>query len=195
MKSTKVGSEQLAAIGISLLVAALAIGFLAMGCGQQQNESASTEAGSAQPAAAVQTAAAVPASAAASDPAHASGLAESTPQAEGIAALSADSLPPDVVASASEALVSPGTIVEIAAEGSPDVVEVILSDGIGKTQPLVYDSTAKCWRVLYRVPLRMATDRLGLSVTAKNGLDRWRRVWVFLKVQREGAQADSVSGS
>jgi len=197
MKGIKIGTDQFAALGLSLVVASLAIGFLAIGCGQHQTETASTETNAVQAAAAKQPRPAAAHEATAAGGATAGeGMTEATPQAESEkAAVSADSLPPDVVASASESLVTPGTIVEIAAEGSPDVVEVVLTDGIGKSQPLIYDSTAKCWRILYRVPLRTATDRVGLSVTAKNSLNRWHRVWVFLKVQRDGAPADSVAGS
>ena len=189
MRTIKVGPEQFAALGLSLLVASLAIGFLAIGCGKQQTESASTETGAVQPAAAE------PVKTAVNEPASGQSLTASTPEAAITEAVSADSLPPDVVASASESLVTPGEIVEIAAEGSPDVVEVTLTDDFGKKQPLVYDQTAKCWRVLYRVPLRTTADRVGLSLTAKNALDRWRRVWVFIKVEREGAPADSAAGS
>ena len=33
-------------------------------------------------------------------------------------------------------------------------------------------------------PVR-AVERLGLAVIAKNGVQRWRRVWVFVRVERE----------
>ena len=195
MNSKKVGSEQLAALGLSLVVASLAVGFLAMGCGKQQTETASVQTGT------IQTATAEQPIAGGKGTLPTTTLAAATPEGEGVAALATDSLPPDVVASASESLVKPGQIVEIAAEGSLDVVGVTLTDGLGKAAPLTYDQTAKCWRVLYRVPLGTATDRVGLSVTAKNGLERWRRVWVFLKVdhegavEHEGAAPDSIPGS
>jgi hypothetical protein len=106
---------------------------------------------------------------------------------------SADSLPPDIVTSVSETVVEPGTAIEITAEGSADVREVILSDGIGRTQSFVYDLEAKSWRTFYRVPMRVQGERLGLSVTAKNDGNRWRRVWLFLDIQRERIPADSAS--
>jgi hypothetical protein len=59
-----------------------------------------------------------------------------------------------------------------------------LSDGIGKPEPFYHDASANLWRVSYRVPLRPKQDRLGLSVTAENDLNRWRRVWIFLNVRQ-----------
>ena len=97
----------------------------------------------------------------------------------------ADSLPPDVTASATDTVAFPGKTVEITARASADVVEVILWDGIGRKQSFAYDSTAGLWRASYRVPLRISLDRLGLSVTAKNGHELRDRVWVFLQIQRE----------
>jgi hypothetical protein len=35
------------------------------------------------------------------------------------------------------------------------------------------------------VPLAFGGERLGVSVTARNGLDLRHRVWVFLKIERE----------
>jgi hypothetical protein len=43
------------------------------------------------------------------------------------------------------------------------------------------------------VPLKTSTDRLGISLTAKNGDKGWRRVWVFLNVQKLAAEADSTA--
>jgi hypothetical protein len=98
---------------------------------------------------------------------------------------SADSLPPEVAVTVSESTVVPGGVIEITAESSPDAVEVTLSDGIGKQQPLAYDDAGKVWRGFYRVPLRTSSERLGLSVVAKNGAHRWHRVWTFLTIDRE----------
>lgn len=106
---------------------------------------------------------------------------------------SADSLPPDIVASVENSVVVPGEAVEIMAMGSPDVREVILADGIGKTQSFVYDLEAKAWRTFYRVPMKIRGEKLGLSVTAKNDGNRWRRVWLFLRTEPEGALPDSGS--
>ena len=100
-------------------------------------------------------------------------------------AIQGESLPPDLSVTVSDTLVSPGESVEITAEGTSDVGEIVLWDGIHDRQALTYDSMAKVWRTNYRVPLRPSSERFGLSVTAKNEANRWRRVWVFLSVQRE----------
>ena len=68
-----------------------------------------------------------------------------------------------------------------------DDLMVILKDGGGKTQPLLYDQAAAAWRTRYRVPLHPATERFGLSVTAKNAQKLQQRVWVFLQVQEAAA--------
>jgi hypothetical protein len=91
-------------------------------------------------------------------------------------------LPPEIVASSPDSLVVPGSIVEITAEGSPDVTEVILSDGRGQSRPFVFDAAANVWRASYRVPLRSLTERVALSATATNGGSQWKRVWIFLNV-------------
>lgn len=98
----------------------------------------------------------------------------------------ADSLPPDVSAWGPDSVVTPGAVVEITAKASDDVVEMTLSDGIGKKQWMVYDEKENVWRTFYRVPVNGSCDRLGLSVTAKNNLNRWHRVWVFVEIQLEG---------
>jgi hypothetical protein len=181
MKKEKVGTDQLAALGLTVIVASIALGFLAIGCGKQQSEIAATEAGI------TQTADAGKAPVAANAAASATGIKEATPQSE-LTTASADSLPPDILATASTDYVGPGEIVEITAQGTTDVVEVNLKDGRGKTQPLVYDPAAGLWRGHYRVPLRPATDRLGLSVTAKNGQNLQHRVWVFLQVEKAAGE-------
>jgi hypothetical protein len=179
----------------ALAMASAAALFLAAGCGEQEDRAASTGGTSTEAMAAEQrtpAGAAVPAAATPS-------LAETaaTPaaaQEEPRDAISIDSLPPDVAAYVVSKDVEPGEIIEVAAQGSPDVSEVNLADGIGRVQPMTYDSTAGLWRTYYRVPIQAQAERLGLSVTAKNSLHRWRRVWVFLTVRTEGAVADSVSG-
>lgn len=95
-----------------------------------------------------------------------------------------DALPPEVEAAVVDSVVTPGSVVEISALASEDVVDMGLSDGRGKEQPFAYDSTMSVWRVLYRVPIRSASDRLGLAVTATNSAGHWRRVWVFLDLQK-----------
>jgi hypothetical protein len=166
---------------------------LAAGCGRQEDRAAS--AGGAAPDAAIaeQRAPVVAAAPAASPALAAQAGAQAEPQEERGDAISIDSLPPDVAAYVASKIVEPGEIIEVAAQGSPDVSGIDLSDGIGHAQPMTYDSTAGLWRTYYRVPIRTTAERLGLSVTAKNSLHRWRRVWVFLTVQREGAQPDSLS--
>jgi hypothetical protein len=98
----------------------------------------------------------------------------------------ADSLPPDVSAWGPDSVLAPGSVVEISAKGSDDVVEMVLTDGLGKKQWMVYDDNEDVWRAFYRVPVNGSSDRLGLSVTAKNNLSRWHRVWVFLQIQLDG---------
>ena len=181
MKTEKVGTDQLAALGLTVIVASLAVGLLAIGCGKQQSETATTETGI------IRAADAGKAPAVANAAASATGTEATTPQAE-LNSDSTDAMPPDILAKASADYVTAGEIVEITAQGTPDVVEVILKDGRGKTQPLVYDEAAAQWRGRYRVPLQPATERLGLSVTAKNAQKLQQRVWVFLQVQEIAAE-------
>ncbi len=179
----------------ALVVALVAIPLVALGCGRQKSETRAEG-----PAAVEET------RAAAVESRPAAVLAEATQKGEtvdggvleglsGLPAISQDSLPPEVAASTVETPVPAGTIIEVTAEGSSDVTGMNLTDGVGKTQPMTYDSATDLWRALYRVPLRTSTDRIGLAVTAKNGANRWRRVWVFLDVQRKGAQTDSISAN
>lgn len=185
MKREKVGTDQLAALGLTVIVASLAVGFLAIGCGQQQSETATTEVGT------VQTAGAGKAPVAASTAAPA---ASETGAKSEEATTATDAMPPDILATASSDYAAPGEIVEITAQGTTDVVEVYLRDGRGKSIPLVYDAAAAQWRGRYRVPLRPETDRIGLSVTAKNAANLKHRVWVFLQLNQpagEAAEPDS----
>jgi len=157
----------------ALALGSLALAFFAMGCGGQR------EAATSAPADAGQEVVAASAPAVAAAPAV--GIAaEAVPAVDGTVEFSNDSLPPDVVASVVSTEVTPGTIIEVTAEGSPDVEEVLLADGRGTPQRFVYDAAADLWRASYRVPVRFPGERLGLAVTAKNQLHRWRRVWVFL---------------
>jgi hypothetical protein len=124
----------------------------------------------------------------ASQPGPASRTLAPTPDSaairEGSVVASADSLPPEISVSGPDTLVAPGSIVEITAQGSPDVAKMVLSDGIGRKQPFVYDTSENVWRTFYRVPLKLSTERVELSVTATNDRNRWRRVWVFMNVDR-----------
>ena len=101
------------------------------------------------------------------------------------------STPPDLLAKVSKETVIRGETVDIVAEASTDVVDMILSDGYGTEQALTFDAGTGTWRTSYRVPLKMHLDRLGLSIVAHNDQTRWRRVWVFLTLPENAAQADS----
>src|SRR5262249_41191701 len=174
--------RMLALLGLELtglIVAAVAIGLIVGSCGEKREDVASGV--SAQPSS--EPASATVASIASNRPARTQ---------EGDEVTSADSLPPEVNASVGDTLVIPGSAIEIDAQASVDATELSLWDGLGKRQLFTYDEEGKVWRAYYRVPLKSA-DRLGLSVTAKNGAGRWRRVWVFLHVERESSvQADST---
>ena len=163
----------------ALLVAAAAA-TLAAGCGEQKIEQASASS-NVEPAAM---------SAPVAQPATpveggSTSQAESTSNA-------AEGPGPEVAASIGDTLGTLGGVVEITAEASDDVVEVVLKDDLGRKQPLSYDADHKVWKTSYRVPMRLSSDRLGLSVTARNDAHQWRRVWLFLEVQ--GAQNATSSG-
>ena len=104
-----------------------------------------------------------------------------------------ESLPPDIEIAEIDTLVSPGEPLLFTVYGTPDVSEVALSDGLGDTQYFYKDPTSQVWRVQYRVPLKVKGDRLALSVKAANDDHRWRRRWVFLRIQREGTREASES--
>ena len=132
-----------------------------------------------------------------------SGLSAEEMRAEPVAGVKPGSKAPDLLAKGSKETVARGETIDITAQGSPDVIEMILSDGYGTTQSLVFDAESSTWRTAYRVPLNMNLDRLGLSIKAKNGDNRWRRVWVFLNlpentvpksVPETSAVTDSVEG-
>jgi hypothetical protein len=101
-----------------------------------------------------------------------------------------DSLPPDVSVTVEDSIAAPGGVVSITAQGSDDVSQIGLSDGLGRMQLFTRDPASNVWHVLYRVPLRTRKDRIALSVTALNDVNRWRRVWVFVGVQQPGADTD-----
>ena len=171
--------ESGARVSRQVMLAVLGACALALvGCGGSESEKPSASAGSVQAVPVTQgggtvtTALPIPSAAVAEE--------------EGEVVPSEDSLPPEVMASSSDTLVAPGSAVEIIALGSPDVRDMTLADGIGKTQPFVYDVGTKSWRAFYRVPMSSRIERLGLSVTAKNDAHRWRRVWIFLRLEREG---------
>lgn len=172
MKSTQAG-----------LVTAVAVAFLTMGCGKQEHQKLASESGTLE-----RDVMERPVATTAS-------LIDTAPRTDGgtrneALPATADSLPPDVVASASALVADKGQVVEITAQGSMDITEVILSDGLHKT-PLAYDMEAKAWRGVYRVPLRTKADRVGLAVTATNGHGRWERVWVFIEVGKPTTEEKS----
>jgi hypothetical protein len=180
----------------AIVTAALALAFLALGCGKQEERAASSPGGASSAGISETT----PTAAQASQVMAAStsaGAGETGTQTDGRTVAAPDSLPPDVAATAPEGLVIPGSVVEILAQGSPDVTAITLTDGIGQRKAFVYDPQENLWIASYRVPLRGGSDRLALSVTATNNVNRWKRVWVFVKVLRgeKEAVAEPDSGS
>jgi hypothetical protein len=166
-----------------LITASLVVAFLALGCGEQK-EHAAVET-SAAPAAAMK------------QPTPAASVEATTGPAATQTGSPTDEkatteLPPDVTALVPDSLVTPGNVVEITAQASTDATGLILTDRLGIKYPFVYDMDAKAWRVQYRVPLNTHIDRLGLSVTATNGSNRFKRVWVFLKI--EGGVPEEAGG-
>ena len=157
----------------ALIAASAMLAFLALGCGEQK-ERASVET-SATPAAAMRQATPAAVATTAST-AMETGVKEET--GTGI-----QTLPPDVTALAPDSLVTPGEIIEITAQASTDAESLMLMDRLGHKYPFTYDVDAKAWRVQYRVPLQTKIDLLGLSVTATNGANLFKRVWVFLKIE------------
>jgi len=109
--------------------------------------------------------------------------------------LSIHELPPDIAVGPVDSLVSPGQAVELTVEGTPDVTEMSLSDGHNDSQAFYYESADKIWKVVYRVPLRPKSERIGLAVTARTDANRWRRVWVFLNVRSETDSKVEKAGS
>ena len=181
----------------TLLAASFAIVLMAVGCGRQESQSAgasSTEKGATRVAASQtggpreEVGGGVALTSADGDAPREGGLqgeSEGSDSSipEGSAASQAVSEPPDVVASISDSLAAPGPVVTVIATGSPDVVAMTLSDGLGRPKSLTYDATSKVWKTSYRVPLKAATARLGFSITATNAHQQWRRVWVFPKLE------------
>ena len=102
-------------------------------------------------------------------------------------------LPPDLSVSVPDTSVGPGQAVEFSVEATGDVTQIAVSDGSGDPLPMVLDEETGEWKVQYRVPLKPRHERIGLSVTARNDANRWRRVWVFLHVtpdEAASAEAD-----
>jgi len=176
LRGIAAGAGSRVVLAVAVVVAVLPV----LGCGNHKTERAAAKSGGgASPMATVEPYVSVV-------PASTEGMqAQAGLEAPDSEATPADSLPPDVTASVNESAAYPGKTVEVTARTSADAVEVILWDGFGRKQSFAYDSTAGVWRASYRVPLRIALDRLGLSVTARNGHELRDRVWVFLQIQRE----------
>ena len=172
----KIRSEWLERSGDVLVMsfAVAAATLLLSGCGGEK-KSGSTVAQVSQPSAVENVVPAVSTSPAA--PAQNAALSQGS-TANGLDGI----LPPEIALAEMDTLVTPGQPVRVTVYGTPDVTEISMFDGVNDRQALVHDTEHDTWSVDYRVPLRSKSDRIGLSLTAKNGANRWRRVWVFLKV-------------
>ena len=168
--------------GGALLAAGVGVAVVFMACGSNDPGTAAAEKHSIESQAAP-----------AAYPSPAPEAAPTSPKPLQVSSVARDSLPPAVRAYPKYATVSPGGVIEVEAEGSPDVSEMVLDDGYGHKQAFTRDAATGMWRVYYRAPMRSV--RLGLAVTAKNGVERWRRVWVFVTVEPEPATppADSTA--
>ncbi len=166
-----------AALGCALVTGAIML----QGCGQQN--------GSSRQAALVPPATETPAAASVATPAEAVKpmVASTSTGTSG----EGGALPPDVEVTVADTLVTPGEPIAIVVRGTADVSRLELKDDYGDVLPFVRDADGRTWRVTYRVPLRPSHERWGLSVTAHNDSDRWRRVWVFLHAQ-DGAGEETV---
>jgi len=172
---------------VVLFLAAVAAGVVLSGCGGSGSRSGASEQVSDNAPAVVtnetpttQVASVTPAQ----PPAPAQGLtAQDLAVREG--------LPPDMTVSVDDTLVAPGEAVEFTVTGTDDVSEIALSDGRDDPMPFVHEAGTSVWHATYRMPLKPRHDRLGVSVTARNEANRWRRVWVFLSVDR----GDSVKAA
>ena len=189
-KQTKTQSTfRLRAATRAALAAPLILALVALGCGEQKEKASATVASApaqAQPGAvpAAKTEAALTAETGATST---QGTSEAKTDEVG--------LPPEVVAVPPEGISAPGTVVTIAAVGSTDVTSVMLTDRVGAKTPFTFDSAANMWKVSYRVPLDVKTDRLALSVTAGTESNRWKRVWVFLQLREEAKEAATAPDS
>jgi hypothetical protein len=169
----------------ALAAASFTLAALAVGCGQHTADSTSSQ---------VAATPAVVEGGNTSTPAASAGMT-GAPQKGATLPLvaSADSLPPEVSVSIESDQVTAGEVVLVAARASSDVSQVLLRDPVGRTQPFEKDATTGVWRTFYRVPMKDGGERIGLSVTAVNGSNRWHRVWTFLTIGGgESVKPDSV---
>ena len=186
--------RSLLTVGILALAVAIPIAFLALGCGKQ-NETTTTSAtpepgvGQAGGNSAGQIVVASTGGLTGTGDGAAGTDAAPDQQTDQVGIL--DAVHPDVVASAPDSVLTPGGVVEITAEGSPDVSDLTLTDRLGRKTAFTYDTARAIWRVSYRVPLRSREDLIGLSVTATNQAGLSKRVWIFLKF-REATNVESV---
>jgi hypothetical protein len=177
----------------TMVLGITAVAFLAVGCGQKR-EGEVTSGMAATPGPVALAGHSTPEQATVAD--AATGLESAEPsgavQEGAVDAAAAESLPPEIDATVSETPVAPGAVIEISAVGSSDVTEMVLRDALGKTYPMTRIEQTGAWRVFYRVPMKVTGERVALSVTAKNGVNQWKRVWVFPNVTREEARTDST---
>ncbi|MGE5178236.1 MAG: hypothetical protein ACM3PF_03990 [Bacteroidota bacterium] len=191
-KQTKTQSTfRLRAATGAALAAPLLLALVALGCGEQKEKASATVA-STETAPAQAQPGAVPATKTGAALTAETGTTSAMATGE---AKEDAGLPPEVVAVPPEGISAPGTVVTIAAVGSTDVTSVMLTDRVGAKTPFTFDSAANMWKVSYRVPLDVKTDRLALSVTAGTETNRWKRVWVFLQLREEAKEAATAPDS
>ena len=174
------------AVGTLMLLAFVSAAVVLYGCGQSKTESASaTQEESTGSLAAVPLA-------------QSSAAVEAVPAVATAAASASDAggtLPPEIALEAMDTLVVPGQAFTVTVSATPDVNQILLSDGLNDPQAMVRSASGDgTWSVDYRVPLKPREERFGLSVTAKNEAGRWRRLWLFLNVQKPGIE-DAASDS
>ena len=162
----------------AFLVGSIALVLLVTGCGARQSGGTSAE--SSGQTSALPAGHDVPASL--PEP-----IGEPAPIVDG----EATTEPPDVVLTLDDTQFERGESVEIRAEATPDVVELVLSDGIHAPRPFRYDAASGSWTVRYRIPLSPASERLALSATARNTTRQWCRKWVFLPIVQAEASPEA----
>ena len=164
------------AVGTLMLLAFVSAAVILYGCGQSKTETASTTSDES-----TGSLAAVPV-AQSSASALAVPAVASVPASDG-----GGTLPPEIALEPMDTLVVPGQAFTVTVSATPDVQQILLSDGLNDPQAMVRSASGDgTWSVDYRVPLKPRDERFGLSVTAKNEAGRWRRRWLFLTVQNPG---------
>jgi hypothetical protein len=176
----------------TMLVALTVVALTAVGCGQKREGEMTSSAPTPGPVALAGHSTVEQASHTETSTALESAGTAGSGEQGAVDAVAAESLPPEIDATVAETPVEPGTVIEISAIGSSDVTEMVLRDALGKSYPMTRNEETGAWRVFYRVPMKVHTDRLALSVTARNGVNQWRRVWVFPTVIQVEATSDST---